>query len=180
MDKTRLNKIWVISDTHFNHTNIIKYCNRPFKDANHMNESLIANWNAKVSPDDDVIHCGDFCFGNPLPIINRLNGRITLVKGNHDQSFLKMMKYNQDPNLTDKVRVLDTFGIVSNEKKVLFIHYPIWQDRYSHNHVYDLLLYGHVHNGHEDLPGPVNTKNICVEKMNYEPQELDVVVKSML
>ena len=40
--------VFFTSDTHFNHTNIIRFCSRPFKDVEHMNETLIANWNRVV------------------------------------------------------------------------------------------------------------------------------------
>lgn len=55
--------IYFIADTHFNHTNIIKYCKRPFKDANEMNEYIIEKWNSVVKDDDIVYHLGDVGFG---------------------------------------------------------------------------------------------------------------------
>lgn len=48
------------SDTHFNHANIIHFCNRPFKDVEQMNETIIANWNNVISQDDTVFHLGDY------------------------------------------------------------------------------------------------------------------------
>lgn len=85
-------KVYFTSDTHFNHANIIGFCNRPFRDVNEMNETLIANWNRVVGADDIVFHLGDFCFGNSTEwanILNRLNGKIYLILGNHDIQNLK-------------------------------------------------------------------------------------------
>ena len=57
-------KIFFISDTHFGHTNIIKYCNRPFNNTDEMDTALIKNWNAKVPKDGIVYHLGDFAWGS--------------------------------------------------------------------------------------------------------------------
>ena len=59
-----MSKIFYTADLHLGHANIIKYCNRPFKDVDQMNETLIRNWNSRVKPEDTVIHNGDFCFKN--------------------------------------------------------------------------------------------------------------------
>lgn len=80
-------KYWFTSDTHFGHTNIIKYTGRPFKDATHMNEELIKRWNSKVQDGDIVFHLGDFCLGKGVEIkrfMERLNGQVIWIKGNHD------------------------------------------------------------------------------------------------
>lgn len=46
-------RLFLTSDTHFNHTNILRYCNRPFKTVGQMNETIITNWNNVVGPDDE-------------------------------------------------------------------------------------------------------------------------------
>lgn len=81
--------IFFTSDTHFNHSNILKYCSRPWKTVEEMNEGLIKNWNEVVGHDDTVYHLGDFAMGNrkTIPeILSMLNGRIVLIRGNHDFS----------------------------------------------------------------------------------------------
>lgn len=91
--------LFITSDTHFGHANIIKYCNRPFKDVDEMDNRLIKNWNERVKKYDQVIHLGDFCFKNSIGgkpgegttnnfwhYYSKLNGYITLVKGNHDRN----------------------------------------------------------------------------------------------
>lgn len=82
-----MSEVWFIGDTHFGHTNILKYEEnaRPFKTVEEMNEKLIANWNSVVGHSDVVWHLGDFCFGrHNIAIAGRLNGKKRLVMGNHD------------------------------------------------------------------------------------------------
>lgn len=78
------------SDTHFGHRNILRLSNRPFRDIEHHNETLVENWNSVVEPDDTVIHLGDVALGpihESLQYIKRLNGYKILVVGNHDRNF---------------------------------------------------------------------------------------------
>ncbi len=83
--------VHVTSDLHFNHGNVIKFCDRPFTDAAEMNAALIERWNRAVSHSDDTYVLGDFCFApntgadKASSIFHRLNGRKHLVVGNHDE-----------------------------------------------------------------------------------------------
>lgn len=86
-----MSRIFVTSDTHFGHENIIRYCNRPFGIAAEMGEVLIERWNARVGVDDTVYFLGDLAMGPKVDagyitaILLRLNGNKKIVLGNHDQ-----------------------------------------------------------------------------------------------
>lgn len=78
---------WFTADTHFGHRRMVQF--RPFaQDPDQMTEELIARWNSVVAVDDHVYHLGDFAFVNAektLAILDRLQGKIHLVEGNHDR-----------------------------------------------------------------------------------------------
>lgn len=81
-------RVFFVSDTHFNHKNIIKYCDRPFYSVEQMNNTIIKRWNQVVSNEDKVYFLGDFAFGDFETIekfTQSLNGRKTIVCGNHDR-----------------------------------------------------------------------------------------------
>lgn len=88
--------IFFTADTHFGHENIIKYCNRPFKSLEQMNDTIIKNWNSIVRDKDTVIVAGDFCFKNTSNkgegtrngfgfYVDKLNGHKVFLQGNHDK-----------------------------------------------------------------------------------------------
>lgn len=83
-----MNNIWFISDTHFNHQKVIEYTDRPFSNAEEMNEYIIAQWQKKVKKHDIVWHLGDVALHTTpeelAAIMERLPGKKFLVKGNHD------------------------------------------------------------------------------------------------
>lgn len=70
-------KVFVISDMHFGHANIIPFCNRrPFGSVEDMDETMIANWNSVVSENDIVINLGDYVWrGSDLAKITNRLGR---------------------------------------------------------------------------------------------------------
>ena len=81
--------MYITSDLHFYHKNIIKYCpkSRPFSCEEEMNEIIVKNWNDKIGKNDSVYILGDVSFGKPsatIQLLNRLNGRKKLIVGNHD------------------------------------------------------------------------------------------------
>ena len=90
---------YIISDTHFCHANIIKYCGRPFKTVGEMDKTLIDNINTVVDEEDRLIHMGDFAFGRlanaqTITFIRRqIRCRhIILIVGNHDKEIVRDTK----------------------------------------------------------------------------------------
>lgn len=162
--------IYVISDTHFNHKNIIEYCNRPFKTVDEMNSALIHNWNSIIAPNDTVYFLGDFCLGSKegfRRITAALNGRKFFVFGNHDRisrSAVVIAGWEEAKYFYD---------IEYNGQKIRLQHHP------DANFDDDtLLIYGHVHDKPaEELPH--KSFCACVELHNYIPVSLDYVLEHM-
>ena len=134
-------RTWLTSDHHFGHTNIIKYCKRPFVDANHMDGVLLRKWNERVASDDEVLHLGDFSFHVPYyssDIYNKLNGNKSLVIGNHDVTSSRMHRIG--------FTKVDCHKRVSGEHRWIYLcHDPY---HYHHKHKaedVELVLNGHVH-----------------------------------
>ncbi len=129
------------SDTHFNHANIIRFCNRPFKDVEQMNEVMITNWNNAISKDDTVFHLGDFCLGGAAEwtkILDRLNGKIYLIMGNHDLKNIRQGFISRFEHVAMQMR------IEIGKKRIYLCHYPFlcFEGSYKDD-VWQ--LFGHVH-----------------------------------
>lgn len=166
------NRLWFTSDTHFNHTNIIKYCKRPFDNAFQMNEALIENWNAKVKPGDTVFHLGDFSMGakNPKEIdelINNLNGVKYLIRGNHEKDS-QSKEYIRAlwKNIYDIAEIfVPDEEITYKEQHIIMCHYPMIAWNASHRGSWQ--LFGHVHGG-------LSNKGV----IKHQATQLDVGVDS--
>ncbi len=129
-------KVMFTADTHFGHDNIIRFCDRPFKDANHMDEELVKNWNERVRPDQIVFHLGDFSFKNRSNIphlLDRLNGEVILLQGNHDKP--KDLKYFKE--------VHDLAEVVIEDQRIIMCHYAmqVW----NHSSRGSWCIHGHSH-----------------------------------
>jgi len=84
--------IFYTADLHLGHANVIRHCERPFQDADEMDEELIERWNRKVHKNDTVYIVGDFifrCHRPPEEYFDLLKGKKHLILGNHDKYWLK-------------------------------------------------------------------------------------------
>ena len=178
---------WIVSDTHFNHKNIIKFTGndgsliRPgftskktntfvsFTDIDQHNEMLVDNWNSDIGQFDKVYFLGDF---GDISFAKRLNGKKRLILGNHD-------------NMTDKYDLVKYFDqimvsrIFTTEfvRPIMMTHYPVHKDERGRAPRY-VNVHGHTHekdmldeNGRPD-PWYIN---VCVEKTNCYPMHWDTL-----
>lgn len=170
-----MTRIFVTSDLHFFHANIIELCKRPFTNVEIMNECLIENWNAKVEKDDLVIYCGDFALcaaDNFDSVIHRLNGRKVLVKGNHDS---RSNKFYLDNNRF--AFVCDYFSM----KNILFTHRPIeYQSICDSKWTESINAHGHIHNSRSEIIKKYEISdqklfNVSCEVHDYFPITLEEI-----
>jgi calcineurin-like phosphoesterase family protein len=164
--------IFIISDTHFGHENILKFVDsenkliREFDSVDHMNEHMVECWNKTVNDYDIVYHLGDVYFDKGHEILPRLKGRKRLILGNHDNGKSEFIqKYFQ------RVLMWREF----EEFNCIMTHVPVHESA-LYKRKYN--LHGHVHKGsHRGLIEDERYINCCVEVHNYTPVAIEDLVK---
>lgn len=151
-------KKWFIADTHFSHTNIIRYAARPYASVEEMNINLIDNWNQSIGVDDQVFFLGDFGLGDVdhlHSICSQLHGNKICIRGNHDRnaSWMTRVGFNV---------VLESAFLKIGRHNVELIHIPT-DPAPAH-----FQFHGHVH---DKRPNKIikNQLNLCVEVWEYKP-----------
>ena len=172
--------IFIISDTHFNHANILNFTNdagelvRPgFANVDEMNEHMVEKWNGAVKPTDHIYHLGDVHFGAKLRakenanILRRLNGKKRLVLGNHDDA--------KDPVLHEFFEKIMLWRMFK-EHSVVLSHTPMRESvlgeaRWEGNAIN---IHGHIHRNPNPSPKHIN---VSVEMMDYTPKHIDDILR---
>ena len=175
--------VYFISDTHFYHTAIIPYCQRPFLSVDDMNEKLIENWNKVVTNEDTVYFLGDFGFSSApklKDITSRLNGYKIIIRGNHDRDRGEISWKNigfDEVYKKKEVSIKEILGrcpLDCGYDDVIFSHSP----RQVGDNV--LNIHGHIHNAPLDttLYHPENHFCASVEMIDYKPIPLSKILKT--
>lgn len=166
-----MSQIWVISDTHFNHEGILRFRTkddkplRSFDDVNHMNETIVSNWNEVVKQNDKVYHLGDVAMKDTgIHYLKRLNGKKRLILGNHEYGSMKLYTpYFEDIYSS---RLLD---------RMIFTHIPIHPESIGKNHAN---VHGHSHVHEQGGLGP-KYFNVCCEVLRFKPISLEDIHKAV-
>ena len=162
-------KTFFTADTHFDHENIMEYCDRPFKSVKVMNDVLVRNWNSRVAEHDVVIFLGDFAFrkareNNVKKWLSLLNGHITFVRGNHDNN----------NSLNAKI---ESLIIYIGRQHIYCTHRPI-----DYNPHYPINLVGHIHEKWKIRKRKKHNcylVNVGVDVWNYHPVSINEILRAL-
>ena len=168
-----MQKIWVTADTHFGHESISRHCDRPFATVGEMDEVLIRNWNSRIGKNDLVYHLGDFSWKLPETYLNRLNGKVFLIRGNHSHRMSK--------------KHFDGFEFVKDVYQLKYNGRKFWMSHYAHRtwpskNYGSIHLFGHSHCALEDYGLSADVGVDCSERIigrPYSPISMDEIVEYM-
>lgn len=160
---------WLISDTHFYHENIAKYCDRPTG----WQDLIIQNWQRLIAPSDIVLHLGDILLGSRTvlnSLIPSLPGRFFLLRGNHD-------RFSTGFYASIGITVVKTpFHLTSpSGTRWVFSHRPIFPLEEG-----EVNIHGHIHNhllSPEESHLGLTHINMSIEVRDYRPWRFSEVTQ---
>ena len=152
---------YVISDTHFDDSEIIRLQSRPFSSVDEMNDFMLDSWNSIVRPSDTVYFLGDLAYRGRSTDhwYKRLNGSLIFIKGNHDSS--------------RRILFEDNHLVVVDGLDLFMCHNP----RRSPKTWPGWVVHGHSHTRKEFLDRRKRRANVCVEHIEYLPLDLEELVE---
>lgn len=164
--------IWFTADFHLSHKNIINYCSRPFQDVEEMDETILKNLRAIVSPGDTLYFLGDLTFKPEVAVYffeEFSDIQIHYIIGNHDSSkIIKLAKEN-----CESVNQLKDIKI--GNQSITLCHYAMMVWNKSHFNAWQ--LFGHSHGTLE----PVGKQyDVGVDQNAFRPisfGEIDEIMK---
>jgi len=163
-----LDRVWILSDTHFWHDNIVVYHNRP---EDHT-QLMIRRWRELVPRDGLVLHLGDVVHGIPTQELwsrfPRLPGRIHLVPGNHDRLA------RVEVFIAAGWVILDPFSFAYRDHHICFTHEPMPEEELLPG---SINVHGHIHSQPAPSPRHLNT---CVEMLDYSPVPLRPLIDAKI
>lgn len=152
--------IYLTSDHHFGHENIIRYADRPFSSADEMDAELQSRWNETVTDDDVVYHLGDLCVSSHEYWLRQLNGSLVLLRGNHD----RIRPDEAGFPVMDQAKVRAPNGL-----ELTLRHYPKpWSGD-------GWLIHGHSHASRPAIDLESKRASVCVELTGYRPISLTTI-----
>ena len=175
-----MSEIFFTSDTHFCHQQTFLWEPRGFTNVEEMNEAIVEHWNSVVKPNDEVYHLGDIALNNidvAISYINRLNGTIRWIIGNHDTEKKIDKIIDNCPNVWH-------YGWAycfkyNKEQSIYMSHYPTltanFDEKKFSRHV--LALHGHTHQRVNWLrPDNPFMYHVGVDSHNCTPVHIDEVI----
>lgn len=131
-----------------------------------MDDFMIQSWNEIVKPNDLVYHLGDFAFRSRRPIgqiVEKLNGNIILIWGNHDKKKERYKEYFKE--------IHDLLNVQINGQQLVLCHYPMvtwYKKKFNSWH-----LFGHMHG---NLPErDEKCMDVGVDCNNFKPFSFDEI-----
>lgn len=177
-----MNKIFLTSDAHFGHDREFLWGPRGFKSSKEHDEAIIANWNSVVGPDDVVYHLGDLMLGDNewgRECVRRLNGRIILIRGNHDTDHRWYEFYR---TIGDNIFFGGNAEIIRYRKYHFYLsHFPTLTGNLEKEslHQMTLNLFGHTHQKEQFFEDRPYMYNVALDANNNTPVLLDDIIDKM-
>jgi calcineurin-like phosphoesterase family protein len=168
LKKDKINMIYFSSDLHFGDDRL-QLLGRPFSTINEMHSVIIENWNKKVGINDSVYIIGDIAYNQSyLPLLKKLNGELTLIKGNYDKEKDKVYgKYFID--IKDQLALsIKKDNVIENE--FYLNHYPSRAMKGTFN------LVGHIH---ATWKVQLNTINVGLDAWHFYPVSYEQIKFTM-